>query len=113
MAESRPSKRVAAAAAAVTPLLDAIGLRTVVISAYPPAANLVKLSGNFLIAAVMECWARPSVAEYGVDRRHSGRAHPGTPARPSPWTNLSLCAGGLQSAGWCRNASVPPLPRPS
>ncbi len=36
------------------PILDAIGQRTFVISDKPKDANLVKLSGNFLIAAVME-----------------------------------------------------------
>ncbi len=60
-----------AAIAAMTPLLDAIGQRTIVISADPPAANLVKLSGNFLIAAVMESLgeAIALVAKGGVDRR--------------------------------------------
>ena len=59
-----------AAIAAVTPLLDAIGQRTIVISTEPPAANLVKLSGNFLIAAVMESLgeAIALVAKGGVDR---------------------------------------------
>jgi 3-hydroxyisobutyrate dehydrogenase-like beta-hydroxyacid dehydrogenase len=37
-----------------TPLLDAIGQKTFVISQTPKAANLVKLSGNFLIASVIE-----------------------------------------------------------
>jgi 3-hydroxyisobutyrate dehydrogenase-like beta-hydroxyacid dehydrogenase len=37
-----------------TPLLDAIGQRTFVVSDTPKAANLVKLSGNFLGAAVIE-----------------------------------------------------------
>lgn len=36
------------------PVLDAIGQRTFVMSPQPEAANLVKLSGNFLIAAVIE-----------------------------------------------------------
>lgn len=36
------------------PLFDAIGQRTFVIGDEPPAANLVKLSGNFLIAAMIE-----------------------------------------------------------
>jgi len=35
-------------------LLDAIGQKTFVISEKPAAANLVKLSGNFLIAATIE-----------------------------------------------------------
>ncbi len=60
-----------AAIAAVTPLLDAIGQRTIVIAPDPPAANLVKLSGNFLIAAVMESLgeAIALVAKGGVDRQ--------------------------------------------
>lgn len=36
------------------PLFEAIGQRTFVMSAKPEAANLVKLSGNFLIATVIE-----------------------------------------------------------
>lgn len=39
---------------AAQPLFDAIGQRTFVISEAPKDANLVKLSGNFLIAAVIE-----------------------------------------------------------
>ncbi len=42
------------ALAAATPLLDAIGQKTFVVSETPQAANLVKLSGNFLIAVVIE-----------------------------------------------------------
>ena len=42
------------AIAAATPLFDAIGQKTFVVSETPKAANLVKLSGNFLIAAVIE-----------------------------------------------------------
>jgi 3-hydroxyisobutyrate dehydrogenase-like beta-hydroxyacid dehydrogenase len=37
------------------PLFDAMGQRTFFLSENPPEANLVKLSGNFLIAAVIEC----------------------------------------------------------
>lgn len=42
------------AIAAVQPILDAVGQETVVVSETPKAANLVKLSGNFLIASVIE-----------------------------------------------------------
>ena len=42
------------ALAAATPLFDAIGQKTFVVSETPKAANLVKLSGNFLIAVVIE-----------------------------------------------------------
>lgn len=36
------------------PLFDAMGQKTFVLGAFPPAANLVKLGGNFLIASVIE-----------------------------------------------------------
>jgi 3-hydroxyisobutyrate dehydrogenase-like beta-hydroxyacid dehydrogenase len=53
------------------PLFDAIGERTFVISEKPKAANLVKLSGNFLSASVIESLgeAMALVAKGGVDRR--------------------------------------------
>jgi 3-hydroxyisobutyrate dehydrogenase-like beta-hydroxyacid dehydrogenase len=53
----------------VTPVLDAIGKKTFVISDKPKAANLVKLSGNFLIASVLESLgeAVALVAKDGVD----------------------------------------------
>jgi 3-hydroxyisobutyrate dehydrogenase-like beta-hydroxyacid dehydrogenase len=55
----------------VTPLLDAIGQRTFVVSELPHTANLVKLSGNFLIASVIESVgeAVALVAKAGVDRQ--------------------------------------------
>jgi 3-hydroxyisobutyrate dehydrogenase-like beta-hydroxyacid dehydrogenase len=37
------------------PLFDAIGQRTFVVGDNPSSANLVKLSGNFLLAAMIEC----------------------------------------------------------
>jgi len=37
------------------PLFDAIGQRTFVIGDKPSSANLVKLSGNFLLASMIEC----------------------------------------------------------
>jgi 3-hydroxyisobutyrate dehydrogenase-like beta-hydroxyacid dehydrogenase len=54
----------------VTPILDAIGKKTFVISDKPKAANLVKLSGNFLIASVIESLgeAVALVAKDGIDR---------------------------------------------
>jgi len=57
--------------AEVTPVLDAIGKRTFVVSETPKAANLVKLSGNFLIASVIESLgeAMALVAKDGVDRQ--------------------------------------------
>ncbi|MDK4711278.1 NAD(P)-dependent oxidoreductase [Rhizobium sp. CNPSo 4039] len=54
----------------VTPLFDAIGQRTFVLGEEPKAANLVKLSGNFLIASVIESLgeAMALVEKGGVDR---------------------------------------------
>jgi 3-hydroxyisobutyrate dehydrogenase-like beta-hydroxyacid dehydrogenase len=59
-----------AAMAKAAPLLDAIGKRTFVVSETPKAANLVKLSGNFLIASVIESLgeAMALVAKEGIDR---------------------------------------------
>lgn len=53
------------------PLFDAIGQRTFVVSADPSAANLVKLSGNFLLASVIEGLgeAMALVGKAGIDRR--------------------------------------------
>jgi 3-hydroxyisobutyrate dehydrogenase-like beta-hydroxyacid dehydrogenase len=55
---------------ACQPLLDAMGQKTTVISAEPQAANLVKLSGNFLIAAAIEALgeAIALVGKAGIDR---------------------------------------------
>ena len=52
------------------PLFEALGQRTFVIAAEPPKANLVKLSGNFLIAAVIETLgeAFALVSKAGIDR---------------------------------------------
>ncbi|HEX3915128.1 MAG TPA: NAD(P)-dependent oxidoreductase [Steroidobacteraceae bacterium] len=53
------------------PLLNALGQKTFVMSAKPQAANLVKLSGNFLIAAVIESLgeAIALVSKGGVDKQ--------------------------------------------
>jgi 3-hydroxyisobutyrate dehydrogenase-like beta-hydroxyacid dehydrogenase len=55
---------------AVSPALDAIGQRTFVVSDRPKAASLVKLTGNFLIASVVESLgeAMALVAKAGVDK---------------------------------------------
>ena len=55
----------------VSPAFDAIGQRTFVISEEPKAANLVKLSGNFLIASVIESLgeAMALVDKAGVDKQ--------------------------------------------
>jgi 3-hydroxyisobutyrate dehydrogenase-like beta-hydroxyacid dehydrogenase len=52
------------------PLFDVIGQRTFPIGDKPPMANLVKLSGNFLIASVIEALgeAFALVSKAGVDR---------------------------------------------
>jgi 3-hydroxyisobutyrate dehydrogenase-like beta-hydroxyacid dehydrogenase len=52
-------------------LFQAIGQKTFSISQKPPDANLVKLSGNFLIASVIESLgeAMALVAKAGIDRR--------------------------------------------
>jgi len=57
--------------APLSPLFDAIGQRTFVVSDEPQTANLVKLSGNFLLAAAIEGLgeAMALVAKAGVDRK--------------------------------------------
>ena len=56
---------------AAAPLLAAVGQKTFVISDEPKAANLVKLSGNFLSASVIESLgeALTLVAKGGVDQK--------------------------------------------
>ncbi|HTQ71098.1 MAG TPA: NAD-binding protein, partial [Acidocella sp.] len=57
--------------ARLQPLFDAIGQRTFVVSETPSRANLVKLSGNFLIASVIESLgeALALVGKGGVDQK--------------------------------------------
>jgi 3-hydroxyisobutyrate dehydrogenase-like beta-hydroxyacid dehydrogenase len=57
--------------ARLQPLFEAIGQRVFVVSDAPPRANLVKLSGNFLIASVIESLgeALALVAKGGVDEK--------------------------------------------
>jgi 3-hydroxyisobutyrate dehydrogenase-like beta-hydroxyacid dehydrogenase len=52
------------------PLFDAIGKQTFIMSEQPSLANLVKLSGNFLIASVIESLgeAMALVGKAGIDR---------------------------------------------
>jgi 3-hydroxyisobutyrate dehydrogenase-like beta-hydroxyacid dehydrogenase len=54
----------------VSPIFDAIGQRTFVLGEDPQAANLVKISGNFLIASVIESLgeAMALVEKAGVDK---------------------------------------------
>jgi 3-hydroxyisobutyrate dehydrogenase-like beta-hydroxyacid dehydrogenase len=51
------------------PLFEAMGQRTFVVGEGAPAANLVKLTGNFLIASVIESLgeAFAVVRKYGID----------------------------------------------
>ena len=60
-----------AALETAAPLLEAIGQKTFVVSDTPKAANLVKLSGNFLIASMIESLgeAFALVAKGGIDQR--------------------------------------------
>lgn len=53
------------------PLFDAMAQKTLPIGADPSAANLVKLSGNFLVAAAIEALgeAIALVGKAGIDRR--------------------------------------------
>ncbi len=53
------------------PLFDALGQRTFVLSENAPEANLVKLSGNFLIASMIECLGETValMRKYEVDPR--------------------------------------------
>ena len=55
----------------VSPIFDAIGQRTFVVGTDPTAAILVKLSGNFLIASVIESLgeAMALVGKAGVDKQ--------------------------------------------
>jgi 3-hydroxyisobutyrate dehydrogenase-like beta-hydroxyacid dehydrogenase len=56
---------------AVRPLLDAIGRKVFVVSDTPQSANLVKLSGNFLNASVIESLgeAFALIGKGGIDRQ--------------------------------------------
>jgi 3-hydroxyisobutyrate dehydrogenase-like beta-hydroxyacid dehydrogenase len=55
----------------VAPLLASIGQQTFVVSERPQDANLVKLSGNFLLASVIESLgeAIALIGQAGIDRR--------------------------------------------
>ena len=55
----------------VSPVFDAMGQRTFVVGEDPQAANLVKISGNFLIASVIESLgeAMALVGKSGVDKQ--------------------------------------------
>ena len=59
------------ALSACSPLFEALGQRTFFLGEEPQAANLVKLSGNFLIASLIEALgeAVALVGKAGIDRR--------------------------------------------
>ena len=61
----------ASALAQCMPLFDALGQKTIPIGAEPSWANLVKLSGNFLLASVIEALgeAIALVGQAGIDRQ--------------------------------------------
>ncbi|HEY8299210.1 MAG TPA: NAD(P)-dependent oxidoreductase [Methyloceanibacter sp.] len=58
------------AVATCQPLFDALGQKTFIVSQEAPKANLVKLSGNFLIASVIDALgeAIALVSKAGIDR---------------------------------------------
>jgi len=58
--------------AACQPLFDAIGQKTFRFGANPADANLIKLSGNFLISTVIESLAEAMalIGKAGLDQRH-------------------------------------------
>ena len=60
-----------AAVGAAAPLFEAMGQKTFILSETPKAANLAKLSGNFLIASVIESLgeALALVAKGGINRQ--------------------------------------------
>jgi 3-hydroxyisobutyrate dehydrogenase-like beta-hydroxyacid dehydrogenase len=60
-----------AAIAACQPLFDAAGQKTIPMGTEPSAANLIKLSGNFLLAALIESLgeAIALVGKSGIDRK--------------------------------------------
>jgi len=58
-----------AAVAKCEPLFSAVGQKTFILGEDPPAANVLKLSGNFLIVSTLECMgeAFALVRKYGID----------------------------------------------
>jgi 3-hydroxyisobutyrate dehydrogenase-like beta-hydroxyacid dehydrogenase len=93
-----------AALGTCAPVFDAIGQKTFAISERPEAANLVKLSGNFLLASVIESLgeAMALVSKGGIDRQRYLELLTSTlfPA-PVYKTYGSLIAGGkFEPAGF-------------
>src|SRR5579863_2825107 len=73
---------------ACQPLFRAMGQKAMVIGAEPAAANLVKLSGNFLTAAAIEAMgeALALVAKAGIDRQAYMELLTATVFNASPYT---------------------------
>jgi len=86
------------------PIFDAVGQKAFVVSQTPQAANLVKLSGNFLIASVIESLgeAMALVSKGGIDRHQYLDILTSTLfAAPVYKTYGSLIAGGkFEPAGF-------------
>jgi 3-hydroxyisobutyrate dehydrogenase-like beta-hydroxyacid dehydrogenase len=61
-----------AATQAAAPLLSVMGQKVLVVSQHPELANLTKLSGNFLLACVIEALgeAFALAAKAGIDKQH-------------------------------------------
>jgi 3-hydroxyisobutyrate dehydrogenase-like beta-hydroxyacid dehydrogenase len=78
---------------ACAPLFDAMGQKTLRIGQSPPTANLVKLSGNFLLASVMEALgeAMALIRKAGVDPQQYFEVLTGTLFTGPAFTNY----GGL------------------
>jgi 3-hydroxyisobutyrate dehydrogenase-like beta-hydroxyacid dehydrogenase len=91
------------ALAAARPLLEAIGRKLFVVGETAPAANLVKLSGNFLTASAIESLgeAFALIAKGGVDRQQYLEIVTSLFAVPAYKTYGTLIAGGrFEPAGF-------------
>jgi 3-hydroxyisobutyrate dehydrogenase-like beta-hydroxyacid dehydrogenase len=95
---------------ACMPLFDAMGQKTIHIGDVPQAANLVKLSGNFLIASVLEALgeAMALIGKAGIDRSNIG---PGDADRvlllPATW----ICPCASRSGRTQRRIAYWPAPK--
>jgi len=93
-----------AAVAACQPLFDAAGQKTVPMGTDPSVANLIKLSGNFLIAAMIESLgeAIALVGKAGVDRKAYVELLTATmfPAPPYRIYGELIAAGKFEPAGF-------------
>ena len=115
------------------PLFDDLGQKTFVVDQFPPKANLVKLSGNFLVASVIECLgeAVALIRKAGVDptqflgiltcslfaasgairiRRRTGSAIESSLKGPSANQCKPARAGISMSPGMARSSCLPMMP---